>query len=580
MRPYVLNGPPRFRHQRLGLRRLIETRGVCGLLFDPGTGKTATALDYAGLLALKSPTGEARVLVISPLVAVDTWVGQAETYLTPDIDYWAEAVGGDLFQRAETLAARGGNPYKNPVGFPKTIPPRPSDLLGDETEAEVARFEAALKEHDRVRRAHNRFRRQMRLGAPHYARNIALGARRRDGAAVRYDRGPAQLAHPRLIIEVVSIDTFSQRTVLGSKTMADLMYDAVLRYNPDLVIVDESHKIKGVSANASRLLARIAKKVPRRVILTGTVMPHSPLDVWAQWRFLEPYAFGTRGRESTYGEFKDRYAVLGGWMGKEVKGFRRLDEMQEIMARNSVVARKEDALDLPPTQDVVIPVHLEPAEAKAYQELKANLATMLADGSLVSTPNRLVQMMRLRQITSGHLPDDSTGTVQVIGKSKVRTIASLVNDTLAGEKRVVVFALFTKEIELLKDALAVSGTEVMAITGGTPVKDREKLRKRFGSSDPQRIVMIAQIKTMSLAVNELVTANHAVFASLSQQRDDMVQARDRLDRLGQTRPVTFWYALAPGTIDTVILESHRDRTNLESAALAHIQSTHDTAGLR
>jgi hypothetical protein len=60
------------------------------------------------------------------------------------------------------------------------------------------------------------------------------------------------------------------------------------------------------------------------------------------------------------------------------------------------------------------------------------------------------------------------------------------------------------------------------------------------------MILIAQTRTMSLAVNELVTASHAVFGSLSLQRDDMIQARDRLNRIGQTRPVTFWYALAPG----------------------------------
>jgi SNF2 family DNA or RNA helicase len=82
--------------------------------------------------------------------------------------------------------------------------------------------------------------------------------------------------------------------------------------------------------------------------------------------------------------------------------------------------------------------------------------------------------------------------------------------------------------------------------------------------------MVAQIKTMSLAVNELVTASHAIFATLSQQRDDIVQARDRLDRIGQTLPCTFWFALAPGTVDDVVYQSYLDRSNLEAAMLKHI----------
>jgi SNF2 family DNA or RNA helicase len=98
-----------------------------------------------------------------------------------------------------------------------------------------------------------------------------------------------------------------------------------------------------------------------------------------------------------------------------------------------------------------------------------------------------------------------------------------------------------------------------------------ELRRRFGSADKQRMVMVCQIRTMSLAVNELVTASHAVFATPPQQRDDLVQARDRLNRLGQTQPVTFWYAVAPKTVDEVVMTSHRHRTSLEQAMLRHVR---------
>jgi SNF2 family DNA or RNA helicase len=251
--------------------------------------------------------------------------------------------------------------------------------------------------------------------------------------------------------------------------------------------------------------------------------------------------------------------------------------MQKIMARNAVVARKEDALDLPGTTDVTIPVHLSAAERKAYAEMKDGLAVQLETGELSGALSRLTQMLRLRQITSGHLPDDDD-TLNKIGDSKVETINSIVNDTLAGEKRVVIFCFFTHEIQALSKRLArdatghrLKDTEVMTITGATSTEERVRLRQQFGSADTRRMVMVAQVKTMSLAVNELVTASHAVFGSLSQQRDDLIQARDRLDRIGQTKPVTFWFAIAPGTVDEVILRSHRERTNLETVMLRHIQ---------
>src|SRR3546814_2954115 len=72
-------GEARYDHQKRVLRRIIETRGVCALLCDPGTGKTASVVDYASALALKTER-PIRVLVLATLVALDSWVGQTAKY--------------------------------------------------------------------------------------------------------------------------------------------------------------------------------------------------------------------------------------------------------------------------------------------------------------------------------------------------------------------------------------------------------------------------------------------------------------------------------------------------------------------
>lgn len=536
-RPFIPAGPPRFAHQKVGLKRLLKQRGVGALVFDPGLGKTATTIDYLSVLALASGWEEVRVLVICPLAAVDTWVQQMETYVPEEVSYWAEVLSGTLLQRAEALASRGGRPFGRQLSTSST---------------------ASIRE-GRGPRTQHFHRSWMQASRPEVPR----------------EDGPDALPSPRIVLEVLNMDALAARHQVGSRTMADIVLDAVKRFGPHVAVVDELHKAKGATSNTSRLLARIQPHVPRRLGLTGTVMPHGPLDVFAQWRWLDPTAFGTTladgsRKAATFGGFRDRYAQMGGYLGREVVGYRNLDEMQEVMAELAVVARKDEALDLPETTDVTVPVELSTREKKAYAELKKSLATSLSGGEMVSVSSMLTQMMRLRQITSGHLPDDQ-GTVHVIGDSKVQTIRSLVHDTLAGEKRIVIFALFKQEIRELESALSGKGTEVLTISGDTPGTERQQMRQRFGSEDPARLVMVAQIKTMSLAVNELVTASHAIFASMSQQRDDYQQARDRLNRLGQSRPVTFWHAVVPGTVDDVILQAHRDRTSLESAMLRHIQ---------
>ena len=554
MTVFVPGGPARFAHQKAGLRRMIETGGTTALLWDPGTGKTAATIDFFSVLALSrarrpaNPESETRVLVVCPLAAVDTWVTQMETYASPQVGFWAEALGGTVIQRAEALASRGGRPL--------TRSPRSRGTTGPQTGVPAARAQAPRAKVSGAPRAAHVAKSRLITGRDPLP---LIGAP--SAAPIDTQRGPDAVRGPRLVVEVLNLDTFSSRSQIGSRTSADVLLDAVTRFAPEVVVVDESHRIKGASSNVSRLLARIGRRVPRRIILTGTVMPHSPMDVYGQWRFLDPEAFslpqqdGTR-KPMSYGAFESRYAKLGGWMGRQAVGFQRLDEMQEVMAQRASVVRKRDALDLPKTTDVVVPVLLTDAERRAYQQMKDTLVAQLGQTTVIA-PNRLTQMLRLRQITSG--------------PSKVKTIKSIVHDTLNGERRIVVFAQFRDEIRALETALAVKGTEVMTITGDTQPADRMAYRRRFGSSDPARLVLLCQIRTMSLAVNELVTASHAVFATLPQQRDDLVQARDRLHRLGQQLPVTFWYAIAPKTVDEVVMTSHRHRSNLERAMLRHVR---------
>jgi superfamily II DNA or RNA helicase len=560
---FVFGGPERYAHQKMALKKLISVGGTGALLMEPGTGKTCVSLDFCSILALKQPdkvdgVQETRILVIAPLAAVDTWVQQAGVWISPQVNYWAEAIGGSIQQRAETLAARGGQRLtKGPLRQRRTgggvLMPTPERAEG-------------------------------------WGRAWDWSGRSEERPHLHISDGPAGLGtqKPRLIIEVINIDTLSSRgRVTASKNAADYVLDGIRRYNPHLVIIDESHRIKGHTSNVSRLADRIGSVVPRRLILTGTVMPAGPLDVFAQWRFLDPYAFGDIDEDgvrkrATFQRFQSRFAVLGGYLGKQVIGYRNMDELQNVMGQRAVVVLKKDALDLPPVVESVVPVMLSSAEKKAYMDMKKNLSVMFTNqvtGPTATVANRLVQIMRLRQITAGYLPDDM-GIVRELGTSKADTIASIVHDTLPSAKRIVVFTLFKHELHMLKQKIEARGmvggkqtVKVETIGGETPHDERIAIRKRFKDleGNPERTVLIAQIKTLSLAVNELVTAQDIIFASLSQQRDDLIQAIDRLNRIGQTGDkVTVWFAEAPGTIDGVIRQSHKDGTDLETAVLDHV----------
>lgn len=515
-------------HQQDGVKFLDSVDGIGALLWDPGVGKTFATLAWIDSLTQRHK--EVRVLVVAPLTAADTWVLQPPGIM-------------DSVVKARLLR-----------GSTKSILAQ-MPLARDWTTVPDA---AIQTNHPGVRKT--------------------------------------QVSGNR--VTIISLSSGSVSSWCTNKAKTTEMLRAVRQYAPHVIVVDESHIIKSAQANISKAMYQIGMLAPHRIILTGTVNPHSPLDVYGQWRFLAPWTFSDDHGEShtmhplslnrsqlarirpwSWDRFRLRYSIPGGFEGRGIGGFQNLPELNARVAERSMVVRKEDALDLPPTTDIDTHVTLSPRESKAYAQMRDDLAAQMEDGSLLEAPNALAKIMKLRQITAGFARDTETEQVHVIGTSKQKAVKEIVNETLAGESRVVVFAYFRAECEALSVLLRKSGQRVEVITGATPATERLAIRKRFadvsGNEDPKnakRLILVAQARTMSVSVNELVTAQHAVFASMSERRDDWVQARGRLDRNGQTKPVTFWNVYCPGTVDEIMLDRHKDRGNLEKALLDHIKT--------
>ena len=109
-----------------------------------------------------------------------------------------------------------------------------------------------------------------------------------------------------------------------------------------MVLADESHKLKRPGGKASLYFKRLRHQARHRLALTGTPLPHSPLDVYAQFRFLDPSLFGP-----SFHAFKQTYAVLGGFHNKQVTAYQNLDQLEGLMRRVTFRVAK-DVLELPP----------------------------------------------------------------------------------------------------------------------------------------------------------------------------------------------------------------------------------------
>lgn len=369
-------------------------------------------------------------------------------------------------------------------------------------------------------------------------------------------------------VAVVGYSTFAARQ------NKDKVLAAVKRMKPDVIVCDEGHALRGMS-NTSRLLARVGRLVPRRLLLTGTPMPNGYQDLYTTWAFLDPEAWlNSDGKFMARGAWEQEYCVLGGFQGKQIVGYKNTDKLKSLIARKSSTVNKAECLDLPPTTTVVQRFLLSPAERRAYDAMVKDLLVIL-DDETVTAANKVVATLRLRQITSGFLPLDD-GSVKEIGNTRHVMALELIENILAGENRVVVFGWSKHELDRLEQALIQQRpwgemTAVFKINGGTAQSTRDSYLKQFGGKAESRMILLAQISTLNAGVNDLVTASNAVYLSMTHSRADFEQSKGRLDRPGQTKPVTYHVLAADNTIDTHILRAMEGKADLEASLLAHVR---------
>jgi SNF2 family DNA or RNA helicase len=372
-----------------------------------------------------------------------------------------------------------------------------------------------------------------------------------------------------LAVCLLAYSTFS------AKPHATAAVKAVRDYAPDVIVLDEAHAIKGAQSNTSKLLGKIGQLCPRRLILTGTPTPHSPGDVFAQWRFLDPSAFaGPDGKMVSWSRWLQGYAIMGGFQGRQIVGWRDIEDMEERMARKSSVVYTRDCHDLPELRVQKHVFELSPAERRAYDEMRRDLLTVVEDDTITAT-NKLVSVLRLRQVTSGFLPNED-GVERQVGTTRQELALGLIENLLASEKRIVVFAWSKHEVDSVYVALATArpwDTAVYRIAGDVSSAAREAALKCF--ADPtfnDRAVMVAQCDSLNSGTNALVGASHVLYLSLTNNAGVWQQSLARLHRPGQTADKVVAHVLqAANSIDQHMLDSLEGRVDMQQALMEHVK---------
>lgn len=339
----------------------------------------------------------------------------------------------------------------------------------------------------------------------------------------------------------------------------------------DVSAKDELHKVKSAGGKWSKFSAELRKRADRRLGMTGTLIPHSEPDVYGEYRALDPGYFGTN-----FGHFQRKFFEMGGFEDREVQGFlseAAEREFNETWQQNAYIC-DEEVLDLPGAIDAEPDTCELGVEARrAYAELDGDFITWVDGGGTddepVTATNVLARLLRLQQVTSGHLPVGDGDDHQVIslGDEKKKLLREKLENIPTSEP-VVVYARFTEDLRRIEEVAKELGRRYAEISGNRDdglVEDPDD-PSDDGTMNPNCDLLGCQLQAAAEGI-DLTRSAIGIFYSLNRDLGNYLQVRKRQDRPGQTRTVRFGFLEAEGTIDEIIRLALAHREDVVAACV-------------
>ena len=326
----------------------------------------------------------------------------------------------------------------------------------------------------------------------------------------------------------------------------------------DAIICDESHRLKSPSSKCSKFMQILGRRCEHRYIATGTLLAQTPLDVYAQYRFMNPDVFGTN-----YENFCSRYTKVDIYKTMRL-GYTVLDEkepyinLDDLRERIMSCAFSVDAeLDLPPTRDIIVEFDVAPKVEKIYKEIQTEGAVELSNGTM-EINNVLSMVLRLQQLTSGFIRlEDECGNshTEMIDESRCKALEDLLLD-LPVDEPIVVFARFVQDIKNIRRVCKDTGRKCSEMSGR---------KDEFDDWDAGKTsVLIVQIQSGAEGL-DFTKARYAIYYTLTHELWVYNQSRKRLHRPGQKHEVTYYILQAKlrrkKSVDEGILDSLNKNEN-------------------
>ena len=312
------------------------------------------------------------------------------------------------------------------------------------------------------------------------------------------------------------------------------------------IVLDESHKIKNPNAKTTKATLDLKDLAKKRIIITGTPIANKPLDLWAQFYFLD----NGNLLGNSFKKFEKMYSInLKSDYLPEQKD--RFNNLREIILSNSIRRLKEDVLELPEKIYIEKYVQLEGQQKKIYNQLKKELYIEITniDGEKIidKSDELLKKLLRLAQIASNPFLIDKAYNET---PAKFPLLDTLIESILEQKEKVIVWSCFVDNIRVLYKRYKKFGS--LMLYGDIPIEKRGEIVKQFRNNDGF-MILIANPAAAREGLT-LTSANNAIYLDRNFNLADYLQSQDRIHRISQTKECKIYKLIAKNTIDEYIDE--------------------------
>lgn len=378
--------------------------------------------------------------------------------------------------------------------------------------------------------------------------------------------------------------------------MKDL-YSLFVEWQPQVVVFDESHKLKSPSTARSKLandlanpFDRAAKKrkdKPFTFLLSGSPILNSPMDIFQQFKILDGgstfgsnyFAFRAKYfRDRNAGMPKDRYFPKWEPMSADRDGFDAIGEIKTKIAETSMRVLKSDCLDLPPEVSVLVNVDMSPEQVRLYKEMKNELLTYFKSKACVATL-AITKALRLMQITSGYVaaetPGNSDERVEMALEEtpKLKALRELLEELcVEGGHKALVWAVFRYNYGQIREVLDDLKIKYVEVHGDVS-ESKKRLAVEAFKTDPEIKVFLGHPGSGGIGIN-LTVAAYSIFYSRNFSLEHYLQARARNHRGGSREAghssITHYDLVCEGTIDALAVEKLASKQDLSESLLSSL----------